>query len=151
MKTEPMMNADFSGSWKLLHSEMHHFTTFLLMPLHVQLNRPATIHLSTIQYVSRYSCHDTIHDTIPYITTKREGYCLVCCSWAQKSVQLTSLVGSTHAFLVSAILNVTLNTEHGFLSVFLTVGPQGFGNLPRPPPPPVPMEAWGPQTLRKAH
>ena len=54
--------------------------------------RPAMIHFSTIQYVSRYSCHDTIHDTIRYITTKQEGYCLVSCSWAQKSVQLTSLV-----------------------------------------------------------
>ena len=51
--------------------------------------RPATIHFSTIQYESRYSCHDTMHDTIRYITTKQEGYCLVSCSWAQKSVQLT--------------------------------------------------------------
>ena len=25
----------------------------------------------------RYSCHDTIHDAIHYITTKQEGYCLV--------------------------------------------------------------------------
>ena len=49
------------------------------------LNRPATIRFSTIWYVSRYSCHDTIHDTICYITTK----CLVSCSWVQKSVQLT--------------------------------------------------------------
>ena len=48
-------------------------------------NKPATIRFSTIQYVSRYSCHDTIH----YITTKQEGYCLASCSWAQKSVQLT--------------------------------------------------------------
>ena len=130
-----------------IQPEMHNFTTFLLMPLHVQLNRPATIHFSTIRYVSQYSCHDTIR----YITTKQEGYCLVCFSWAQRSVQLTSLVGSTHAFVVSAILNVTLNTEHRFFSLFLTVGLQGFGSLPRPPPSPVPMEAWGPQTLRKAH
>ena len=52
---------------------------------------------STIGYVSRYSCPDTIHDTICYITTKQEGYCygmvyfyhkchLVSCLWAQKSV-----------------------------------------------------------------
>ena len=71
-----------------------------------QLTRPATIHFSTIRYISRYSCHDMIHDTIRYITTKQEGYCLVSCSWAQKSVQLTSLV-----------LNITLNTaQHGFFS-----------------------------------
>ena len=50
--------------------------------------RPATIHFSTIWYVSRYRCHDTIHDTICHITTKR----LMSCSWAQKSVQPTSLV-----------------------------------------------------------
>ena len=61
--------------------------------------RPATIHFSTIRYVSRYSCHDTIHDMICYITTKQEGYCFMSCSWAQKSVQLTSLV-----------LKITLNT-----------------------------------------
>ena len=68
--------------------------------------RPATIHFSTIRYISRYSCHDTIHDTIQYITTKQEGHCLMSCSWAQKSVQLTSLV-----------LNITLNTtQHGFFS-----------------------------------
>ena len=83
------------------------------------VNRPAMIHFSTIRYVSRYSCHDMKHDTIRYITTKQEGYCLVSCSWAQKSVQLTSLVGSTHAFVVSAILNIMLNTaQHGF---FLSV------------------------------
>ena len=29
--------------------------------------RPATIHFSTIRYVSRYSCHDMIH-TIQYVT-----------------------------------------------------------------------------------
>ena len=34
------------------------------------VRRPATIHFSTIRYVSRYSCHNTIHDTIRYITTK---------------------------------------------------------------------------------
>ena len=28
-----------------------------------------------VRYVSRYNCHDTIHDTIRYITTKQEGYC----------------------------------------------------------------------------
>ena len=43
---------------------------------------------------------------ICYLTTKH----LMSCSLAQKSVQLTSLVGSTHAFVVSAILNITLNT-----------------------------------------
>ena len=37
-------------------------------------------------------------------------YTIRCYSLAQKSVQLTSLVGSTHAFVVSAILNITLNT-----------------------------------------
>ena len=82
-------------------------------PQFSQLIRPATIHFS--RCISRYSCHDTIHDTIRYITTKR----LMSCSWAQKSVQLTSLVGSTHAFVVSAILNITLNNaQHGF---FLSV------------------------------
>ena len=56
----------------------------------------------------------TIWYTIRYITTKQEGYCLVSCWWAQKSVQLT---GSMHAFAVSAILNITLNTaQHGFFS-----------------------------------
>ena len=44
------------------------------------LFRPATIHFSTIRYVSQYSCHDTIHNTIRYITTKR----LVSCSWASE-------------------------------------------------------------------
>ena len=73
-------------------------------PQFSQLIRPATIHFS--RCISRYSCHDTIHDTIRYITTKQEGYCLVSCSWAQKSVQLTSLV-----------LNIMLNTaQHGFFS-----------------------------------
>ena len=71
-------------------------------------SRPAMIHFSTIQYVSWYSCQDMIHDTICYMTTvKLEGYCLVSCSWAQKSVQLTSLVGSMHAFVVSDILNIS--------------------------------------------
>ena len=69
--------------------------------------------------------HDTTHIAIQlsrydmYITTKQEGYCLMSCSWAQKSVQLTSLVGSMHAFVVSAILDIMLNTaQHGF---FLSV------------------------------
>ena len=63
----------------------------------------------------------TIRYTIQcYITTKQEGYCygmvyfyhkcqLVSCLWAQKSVQLTSLVGCTHVLVVSTILNITLN------------------------------------------
>ena len=75
---------------------------FNLYNIHI-IPRPATIHFSMIQYVTQ--------------ETKQEGYCFVSCSWAQKSVQLTSLVGSTHAFVVSAILNITLNTaQHGFFS-----------------------------------
>ena len=31
--------------------------------------RPATIHFSTIQYVSRYSCHDTIRDMMLHNNT----------------------------------------------------------------------------------
>ena len=30
----------------------------------VVLDRAATIHFLTIQYISRYRCYDTIHDTI---------------------------------------------------------------------------------------
>ena len=79
--------------------------------------KPATIHLFTIRYVSRYRCHDTVHDTIRSVTTKQEGYWLVSCLWAQKSVQLTSLVASMHACVVCTILNMMLNTvQHGFFS-----------------------------------
>ena len=53
------------------------------------MSRPATIHFCTIRYVSLYSCHNTIHDTIRYITTKQEGYCVVSSLWAEKSGQLT--------------------------------------------------------------
>ena len=94
------------------------------------------IHFSTIRYVSRYSlsrydtypdtvCHDTIHYTIRCITTKQEGYCLVSCSWAQRSVQLTSLVGSMHVFVVSAVLNISKlietpdNAKHCSAWIFL--------------------------------
>ena len=82
------------------------------------ISRPTTTHFSMIRYVSWYSCHDMIHDTILYITTKQEGYCLVSCSWAQKSVQVRSLVGSMHVFVVSAILNIMLNTaQYRFFSL----------------------------------
>ena len=80
----------FTGPWMLQKWRETHTTKV------IWVTRPATVHFSTIRYmyVSRYSCHDTIHDMIRYITTKQKGYCLVACLWAQKSVQLTSLVGS---------------------------------------------------------
>ena len=40
------------------------------------------------------------------------------CSWAQKSVQLTSLVASTHAYVVSTILNIN-TARHGFSRQFV--------------------------------
>ena len=84
---------------------------------HRVISRPATIHSSTIRYISRYSCHYMIHNMIRCITTKLEGYCLVSCSWAQKSVQLTSLVGSMHVFVVSTILKY--NAKHCSAWIFL--------------------------------
>ena len=64
---------------------------------------PATIFFhDTIRISIQLSRYDTRYDTL-HITTKR----LVSCLWAQKSVQLTSLVGSTHAFIVPAILNMS--------------------------------------------
>ena len=82
--------------------------------------RPAMMHCTFSQDTKciQLSLYDTqIIWYATYITTKQEGYCLMSCLWAQKSVQLTSLVGSTHAFVVSAILNITLNTaQHGFFS-----------------------------------
>ena len=39
------------------------------------------------------------------------------CLWAQKSVQLTSLVASTHTFVVSAILKC--NAKHCSAWIFL--------------------------------
>ena len=69
--------------------------------------RPATIHFSTIWYVSRYSCHDTIHDTIRYITTKQEGYCLMSCSWAQEVCTADK-----------PSLDIMINTaQHGFYGI----------------------------------
>ena len=81
--------------------------------MHVS-SRPATIHFSTKQYVSRYSCHDTIPDMIRYITTKQEGYWYGMVYFYNKhDIEIEH--GSTHAFLVSAILNITLNTaQRGF-------------------------------------
>ena len=81
----------------------------------------------TIRYDTRY---DTLHNNKTRMlllwndlfSTKHARH-LVSRSWTQKSVQLslTSLVGSTHAFVVSTILNIMLNTaRHGFvLSVCL--------------------------------
>ena len=57
-------------------------------------------------------CHDTIHDRIHYITTKQEGYCLVSCSWAQKYVQLTSLVESMRVFSIIFKTQQTLLSMH---------------------------------------
>ena len=90
-------------------------------------------HFSMIGYIYPDTvCHDTIHDTICYTTTKQEWYCywikwfifdktwdyachLMSCLWVQKSVQLTSLVGSMHVCVVSTILNIMLNTaQYGF-------------------------------------
>ena len=42
-----------------------------------QLTRPATIHFSTIRYVSQYSCHDMIHDTIHNNKTRRVLPCVL--------------------------------------------------------------------------
>ena len=54
----------------------------------------------------RYDTYPDTVVTIRYIATKQEGNCLMSCSWAQMSVQLTSLV-----------LNITLNTaQRGFFS-----------------------------------
>ena len=77
------------------------------------VSRPAMRHFSTIRYISRYSFHYTIH----YVTTSHNNIALRLARGHRKSVQLTSLVGSTHVFVVSTILNITLNTaQHGFFS-----------------------------------
>ena len=57
----------------------------------------------------------TIRYKIRYVTQQQNASCLA--RGHRKSLQLTSLVGSTHVFVVSAILNITLNTaQHGFFS-----------------------------------
>ena len=54
--------------------------------------------------------HDTIHDTLRYIAKQAYPSPRVLLV-GSKSVQLTSLVGSTHAFVMSAILKIALNTS----------------------------------------
>ena len=56
-------------------------------------------------YPDTVSCHDTIC----YITTKQEGYCLMSCSWAQRSVQLPSV----------CVHHLEYNAKHCSVWIFL--------------------------------
>ena len=58
------------------------------------MTRPATTHFSTIRYISRYSCHDMVHDNYDTLHNTHNNVASCLARVHRKSIQLTSLVGS---------------------------------------------------------
>ena len=73
-------------------------------------SRPATIHFSTIRYISRYSCHDTMHDTIRVLLVGSDICTADKPSWKHAYIVVPTILDITLQILLSRPATIHFST-----------------------------------------